>query len=103
VDQGFSGDQGVQLFLIASGFGLTWGLLNKQAGKPLNIGKFYLRRTERIYPLWWGAHILFIGFWFLTGWGLSLYSRATILSLLGIVGMEVGNISGIECNSQNLT
>jgi len=38
---GRSGDQGVQLFLIASGFGLTWGLLNRQAGKPLNIGIFY--------------------------------------------------------------
>ena len=38
---GWSGDQGVQLFLIASGFGLTWGLLNRQAGKPLNIGIFY--------------------------------------------------------------
>ena len=75
---GWSGDQGVQLFLIVSGFGLTWGLLNKQAGKPLNIGNFYLHRAERIYPLLWGAHILFIGFWILTGWGLSFYSRATL-------------------------
>ena len=77
---GWFGDQGVQLFLIASGFGLTWSLLNKQAGKPLNIRNFYFHRAERIYPLWWGAHLLFIGFWFLTGWGLSLFHRATILS-----------------------
>jgi peptidoglycan/LPS O-acetylase OafA/YrhL len=81
---GWSGDQGVQLFLIASGFGLTWGLLKKQAGQPLNLKQFYLRRAERIYPLWWGAHILFIGFWLLTGWGLSLFSRATVLSFFGI-------------------
>ena len=81
---GWSGDQGVQLFLIASGFGLTWGLLDKAAGKSLNIGNFYSRRVERIYPLWWGAHILFIVFWFLTGWGLSLISSATFLSFLGI-------------------
>ncbi len=81
---GWSGDQGVQLFLIASGFGLTWGLLNHQAGKPLNVGVFFWRRAERIYPLWWGVHILFIGFWFLTGWGLSLSDGETFLSLLGI-------------------
>lgn len=81
---GWVGDQGVQLFIIASGFGLTWGLMRRQAGKPLNIGGFYVRRAERIFPLWWGAHIMFIGIWFLTGWGLSLYEPATILSMLGI-------------------
>ena len=30
---GWSGDQGVQLFLIASGFGLTWGLLAQNSAR----------------------------------------------------------------------
>lgn len=81
---GWFGDQGVQLFIIASGFGLTWGLLNRQAGKPIKILPFYLNRAGRIYPLWWGVHILFIGTWFVAGWGLSLFEPATLLSFLGL-------------------
>ncbi|NUQ83855.1 MAG: acyltransferase [Anaerolineales bacterium] len=81
---GWFGDQGVQLFLIASGFGLTWGLLNRQAEKPIKIVPFYLNRARRIYPIWWGVHVLFIGTWFVTGWGLSLFEPATWLSFLGI-------------------
>ena len=81
---GWIGDQGVQLFIIISGFGLTWGLLQRMTGKPLKLGKFYLRRGERIYPLWLGAHFIFIGMWLVTGWGLSLFDPATILSFIGI-------------------
>jgi peptidoglycan/LPS O-acetylase OafA/YrhL len=80
---GWIGDQGVQLFIIVSGFGLTWGLLQRKAGK-LSLGEFYWRRLERIYPLWWGVHLLFIGAWLVTGWGLSLFDLATFSSLLGI-------------------
>lgn len=81
---GWFGDQGVQLFIIISGFGLTWGLLNRQADKPIKLLPFYMSRAERIYPLWWGIHILFIATWFVTGWGLSLFEPATVLSFLGI-------------------
>lgn len=81
---GWFGDQGVQLFLIASGFGLTWGLLHRQPDKPINLLPFYKSRTMRLYPLWWGVHILFMLTWFVTGWGLSLFEPATWLSSLGI-------------------
>lgn len=81
---GWFGDQGVQLFIIISGFGLTWGLLNRQANKPVSLIPFYRSRAERIYPLWWGVHILFIGTWFVTGWGLSLFDPATVLSFVGV-------------------
>jgi len=81
---GWFGDQGVQLFIIISGFGLTWGLLNRQADKPVSLLPFYKSRAKRIYPLWWGVHILFIATWFVTGWGLSLFDANTALSFLGI-------------------
>ncbi|MDX1377888.1 MAG: acyltransferase, partial [Anaerolineales bacterium] len=81
---GWFGDQGVQLFIIISGFGLTWGLLHRQADKPVKLLPFYRSRAERIYPLWWAVHILFIASWFVTGWGLSLFDTNTVLSFLGI-------------------
>lgn len=53
---GWCGDQGVQLFLIAAGFGLTWSLLQRSAGERLRLRDFYRARATRIYPLWWAAH-----------------------------------------------
>lgn len=64
-DFGWFGDVGVTLFVIASGFGLTYGALAK--GGELDAGAFYRRRAFRILPLWWGAHILFLPLGFLTG------------------------------------
>ncbi len=81
---GWFGDQGVQLFLIASGFGLTWGLLQRQQQSLSPVWKFYLKRAKRIFPLWWGAHLLFAATWLVTGWGLSLFDPSFYLSLLGI-------------------
>jgi peptidoglycan/LPS O-acetylase OafA/YrhL len=81
---GWFGDQGVQLFLILSGFGLAWGLLAKSAPDSLPLKNFYLRRLERLYPLWWGAHLLFFAAWFLTGKGLDFTQLASWLSFIGI-------------------
>lgn len=81
---GWTGDQGVGLFLILSGFGLTWGLLSRQTGSKLRLGSFYWRRAERIYPLWWTAHLIFIGTWLVAGFGLALNDPSTYLSFLGI-------------------
>jgi peptidoglycan/LPS O-acetylase OafA/YrhL len=55
---GWMGDQGVQLFLIASGLGCTWSLYQRCGGDRLPILDFYRRRLGRIYPIWWVAHIL---------------------------------------------
>lgn len=81
---GWFGDQGVQLFLIASGFGLTWGLLRRSQPLKLPLWDFYRRRAFRIFPLWWGAHLLFAALWLITGWGLSPLSGDFFLSLLGV-------------------
>ncbi len=56
---GWTGDQGVQLFLIVSGFGLTWGLL-KRGQTVLDWSAFYRRRMWRLYPLWLAAHAFFV-------------------------------------------
>lgn len=56
---GSLGIQGVQLFLIASGFGLTWSLLRHSDGEPEWRG-YYVRRFWRIYPMWWVAHVVML-------------------------------------------
>ncbi len=81
---GWTGDQGVQLFLILSGFGLTWSLLQRQGERPLRLVEFYRKRASRIYPLYWGAHVLFIALFFVIGWGIPLTDRNLYFSLLGI-------------------
>lgn len=80
---GWSGEQGVQLFLIASGFGLTWGLMNRYGRGSLPLADFYRRRLARLYPLWWAVHVLFALTALLVGWGLSLKDPAFYLSLAG--------------------
>lgn len=81
---GWAGDQGVQLFLITSGFGLTWGLLSRHGLTSMSAFDFYRRRALRLYPLWWGAHLLFAAIWLLSGWGFAPTSRAFFFSVLGI-------------------
>ena len=81
---GWFGDQGVQLFLVASGFGLVWGLLGREAPAELPAIEFYRRRAARILPLWWGAHILFTASWAITGYGPTPVSPAFWASLIGI-------------------
>lgn len=81
---GWSGDQGVQVFLIASGFGLAWGILARGGPAPLDTGAFYKRRLLRLFPLWWAAHVVFMATWVLVGWGLSLRDPATYLSFIGL-------------------
>lgn len=81
---GWFGDQGVQIFIIISGFGLTWGFLNRIGQNPLKLWSFYIKRSERVYPLWWGAHLLFLAVWLVTGLGLSAFDPKTYLSAFGI-------------------
>lgn len=80
---GWSGDQGVQLFLILSGFGLTWGLLKKQAPDHLALGQFYVRWLRRILPPWWAVHILAFVAALAGGYAILLDHRF-YLSVLGI-------------------
>jgi peptidoglycan/LPS O-acetylase OafA/YrhL len=56
---GLIGDQGVGLFLVASGFLLARSQAARGgAGAPLAAGAFLRARLARIYPMWWTAHLL---------------------------------------------
>lgn len=81
---GWLGDQGVQLFLIISGFGLTWGLIARYGKSPFKLTDFYQRRGKRIFPLWWGVHFIFIASFILIGFGLPPFSLPTFLSMIGL-------------------
>lgn len=84
---GWFGDHGVQLFLIVSGFGLTWGLLQKGVGPVLPLRSFYLRRFERIYPSYWMAHLIFFVLAFVL---LALEVRHTSLTFyLSLTGFRL--------------
>jgi peptidoglycan/LPS O-acetylase OafA/YrhL len=81
---GWAGDQGVGLFLIAGGFGLTWGLLARGVGVALPVREFWRRRASRIYPLWWAAHLFFLVPCLLLGRGLDPAAGTFWLDLLGV-------------------
>lgn len=57
---GWCGDQGVELFLILSGIGLALGYARGRG--PFDTPAFYRRRLLRLYPTWWGAHVLLLLF-----------------------------------------
>ncbi len=86
---GWVGEQGVQLFLIASGFGLTWSLLQRSGGQDPGESSgqswrsFYQRRLWKLYPLWWFVHGLFLIVSLLLKKGMALNQPQLYLSLLG--------------------
>lgn len=81
---GWVGDQGVQLFLVASGLGLTISLLARDAGARLPLVPFYRRRAARVYPLWWGAHLVVVAGIVLLGDASRLRGSMLLASLAGL-------------------
>jgi peptidoglycan/LPS O-acetylase OafA/YrhL len=77
---GWTGDQGVGLFIIISGFLLALGDLRR----PMDTRTFFARRLVRIYPLWIAVHITFILLWFAIGKGLDPTDPRTIASIIGL-------------------
>ena len=76
---GWLGDSGPGVFILASGFGLTWAALHRPAeeSKPL---LFYQRRLIRIFPLYLAVHfiILFLAI-FIPNSNISLANPKTLL------------------------
>lgn len=81
---GWMGDQGVALFILLSGFGLTWGLLQRDAPAHLPYGAFLRTRLLRIFPAYWLAHLPFFATFLVTGFGLSVFAWQSWASLLGL-------------------
>ncbi|MBE9029858.1 acyltransferase [filamentous cyanobacterium LEGE 11480] len=81
---GWLGDDGVAVFLILSGFGLTWGLLCRGTPIRFALGPFFRKRLKKLLPLWVGCHLIFMATWLLIGWGISPYEVRSFISLLGL-------------------
>jgi len=79
---GWLGDFGVQFFLAASGFSLTWRILNRSGA--FSMKEFYFRRFERIMPSWWLLHLFFLFIWIILGIGLSPLDWRTWSSFAGV-------------------
>lgn len=53
------GPQPVGVFILLSGFGLTYGL-TKTGEPPGGWGRWYVRRLLRLYPMYWVAHLVYL-------------------------------------------
>ncbi len=51
------GSNGVGVFLLFSGFGLTYSLYRGQGREP-SWGNWYRRRLVRLFPIYWLAHLV---------------------------------------------
>jgi peptidoglycan/LPS O-acetylase OafA/YrhL len=83
-DVGWTGDQGVTLFLIISGLGLAYGMARRGALARIALGAFYRARAVRIYPLWWAAHLAILAVALILHQHLN--PTTFVLSFLGIHG-----------------
>jgi peptidoglycan/LPS O-acetylase OafA/YrhL len=78
---GWTGDHGVDIFVVASGFGLALS----QYARPvsLTVADFYRKRLLRIYPMWWVAHGFVLVLVLLNQVYLGSYGMVFIASALG--------------------
>jgi peptidoglycan/LPS O-acetylase OafA/YrhL len=67
-DLSWLGYQGVHLFIVLSGFGLTWSQIHRSPVADVNLRQFYPRRLRRIFPLYWAGHLFFLLTYALVGW-----------------------------------
>ncbi len=82
---GWLGYQGTGVFLVISGFGLTWALVSRSREALLDRRAFYMRRFLRLFPLYWAGHLFFLVFNNLVGWRpFSPLDPRFMLSLLGL-------------------
>ena len=80
---GWLGDSCPGVFLLLSGFGLTWSYLSKE--HSFSTLDFYKRRALRIYPVYIAVHFVILGGALLIpAADLSLASTRTFFSLLGL-------------------
>ena len=79
---GWLGDSAPGVFILLSGFGLTWGLSYRSGKEPMD---FYKRRGIKIFPPYIAAHFFILaGALFIPGNHLTMASFRTVLSLFGL-------------------
>jgi len=77
------GSTGVQAFFVLSGFLITYLLVNEHAATGrISLCNFYLRRTLRIFPVYFlvVALVAVIGIWFETGINSKSFAYALLYS-----------------------
>lgn len=79
---GLAGDQGVQIFIVASGLGLAMSAL--RASEPQPAMAFYSKRLMSIVPMWLTAHALFMLLGLVLAHSLNLTDWKTWASLVGL-------------------
>jgi peptidoglycan/LPS O-acetylase OafA/YrhL len=71
-----SGGLGVNVFFVLSGYLITMlAIREERARGQLSLPAFYVRRTLRIFPLYYLALLVYCSLMFGTGWGSSLRSN----------------------------
>lgn len=69
------GHYGVSLFLVASGFGLTFSLLKKE---KINWKQWYVNHLLKLFLLFWISYLFYI---FLFNWGYKIWPALPHISL----------------------
>ena len=70
---GLSGGLGVNVFFVLSGYLITMLALREERTRGhLSLQAFYVRRTLRIFPLYYLALLVYCGLMFATNWGSTL-------------------------------
>ena len=82
---GWLGDSGPGVFILISGFGLTWGAMSK-GEQSILLRRFYKRRLVRIFPLYLTIHLLVLAVSLI--WPGSHYTFALKPALLSLLGLR---------------
>jgi peptidoglycan/LPS O-acetylase OafA/YrhL len=81
---GWTGDQGVNLFLVVTGLVLAYSLTQPDGSlRPLVASRWWPRRFARLMPMYWVSLVALLLPSWLLGNGASLYDGEFWLSLLG--------------------
>jgi peptidoglycan/LPS O-acetylase OafA/YrhL len=73
-----SGGLGVNVFFVLSGYLITMlALREERARGSLSLKAFYVRRTLRIFPLYYLALVIYCGLMYATNWGSQLRPNFT--------------------------
>lgn len=105
-----SGGTGVTIFFVLSGFLITYLLLTEKQQGRFSLKNFYVRRTLRIWPLYYAvvifAFFLYPGLKILINQNQPLASQViyhlTFLSNFDVINIYQ-NSRGLEAMSQNIT